>query len=117
MTAGLEADLKVAVGVWVMLRCNLDIAQRLVNGGLGTISAISKDRIQVTFDHTPKSLFKIELVRSKFQILHRFYVYRKLFPFILAFAITIHKCQCLSLDCAIVGMHLQQEWPMLPCHM
>ena len=104
MTAGLEADLKIAVGVRVMLRRNLDTAQGLVNGALGTISAISKDCIQVTFDHTPKSLFKIERVRSRFQILRRFYVYRKQFPLILAFAVTIHKCQGLSLDCAIVDL-------------
>ena len=31
-------------------------------------------------------------------------VYRKQFPLILAFAVTIHKCQGLSLDCAIVDL-------------
>ena len=104
MTAGLEAELKLAVGVRVMLRRNLDTSQGLVNGALGTVSAISKDCIQVTFDHTPKLQFKIERVRSRFQILRHFYVYRKQFPLILAFAVTIHKCQGLSLDCAIVDL-------------
>ena len=33
-----------------------------------------------------------------------FYVYRKQFPLILAYAITIHKCQGLSLDTAIVDL-------------
>ena len=104
MTAGLEAELKLAVGVRVMLRRNLDTAQGLVNGALGTVSAITKEYIQVTFDHTPNLQFKIERIRSKFQILRRFYVYRKQFPLILAFAVTIHKCQGLSLDCAIVDL-------------
>ena len=104
MTAGLEAELKLAVGVRVMLRRNLDTSQGLVNGALGTVSAICKDCIQVTFDHTPKLQFKIERVRSRFQVLRRFYVYRKQFPLILAFAVTIHKCQGLSLDCAIVDL-------------
>ena len=104
MTAGLEAELKLAVGVRVMLRRNLDTTQGLVNGALGTVSAITKEYIQVTFDHTPNLQFKIERIRSKFQILRRFYVYRKQFPLILAFAVTIHKCQGLSLDCAIVDL-------------
>ena len=104
MTAGLEAELKLAVGVRVMLRRNLDTSQGLVNGALGTVSAICKDCFQVTFDHTPKLQFKIERVHSRFQVLRRFYVYRKQFPLILAFAVTIHKCQGLSLDCAIVDL-------------
>ena len=87
-----------------MLRRNLDIAQGLVNGALGTVAAITKEYIQVTFDHTSNLPFKIDRIRSKFQILCRFYVHRKQFPLILAFAVTIHKCQGLSLDCAIVDL-------------
>ena len=87
-----------------MLRRNIDTSQGLVNGALGSVTTISKDCIQVTFDHTPNVPFKIERVRSRFQILRRFYVYRKQFPLILAFAVTIHKCQGLSLHCAIVDL-------------
>ena len=104
MTAGLEAELNLAVGARVMLRRNIDTSQGLVNGALGSVTAISKECIQVTFDHTPNVPFKIERFRSRFQILRRFYVYRKQFPLILAFAVTIHKCQGLSLDCAIVDL-------------
>ena len=104
MTAGLEAELKLAVGVRVMLRRNLDTSKGLVNGALGTINSIGKDCIHVKFNHNTDTHFKIERVRSKFQILRRFYVYRKQFPVILAFAVTIHKCQGLSLDCAIVDL-------------
>ena len=33
-----------------------------------------------------------------------FYIYRKQFPLILAYGVTIHKCQGLSLDCALVDL-------------
>ena len=37
-------------------------------------------------------------------IMKNFFVYRKQFPLILAYAITIHKCQGLSLDTAILDL-------------
>ena len=37
-------------------------------------------------------------------MIKNFYVYRKQFPLILTYAVTIHKCQGLSLDCAIVDL-------------
>ena len=37
-------------------------------------------------------------------VMKNFYVYREWFPLILAYAVTLHKCQGLSLDCAIVDL-------------
>ena len=37
-------------------------------------------------------------------VMKNFYVYRKQFSLILASAVTIHKCQGLSLDCAIIDL-------------
>ena len=37
-------------------------------------------------------------------LLKKLYVHRKQFPLILAFAVTVHKCQGLSLDCAIMDL-------------
>ena len=87
-----------------MLRRNIDTGRGLVNGALGCVSAISKDSIEVLFDHSPTSRVKIQHVKSKFQVMKWFYVLRKLFPLILAYAITIHKSQGISFDCAIVDL-------------
>ena len=40
LTAGLEAVLTIAVGARVMLRRNIDTKRGLVNGSIGTITAI-----------------------------------------------------------------------------
>jgi ATP-dependent DNA helicase PIF1 len=97
-TAGLEAKLLLAVGARVMLRCNIDTKIGLVNGALGTVLSISNDLITVQFDHIGKAC-DMDRVQTKFLVMKIFFVYRQQFPLILAYAVTIHKCQGLSLDC------------------
>ena len=46
----------------------------------------------------------IEMGGSKVVLMKSFFVYRKQFPVTVAYAVTIHKCQGLSLDCAIVDL-------------
>jgi hypothetical protein len=103
MTAGLEAKLSLAVGARVMLRRNIDTKAGLVNGAIGTVLSIAAQHVTVQFDNVPAPC-KIDKVRSRFMVMKNFYVYRRQFPLILAYAITIHKCQGLSLDCAIVDL-------------
>ena len=103
MTAGLEAKLCLAVGARVMLRRNLDTKAGLVNGAIGTVLSVVPSHVTVKFDHV-STPYDVERVKSKFMVLKNFYVYRKQFPLILAHAVTIHKCQGLSLDCAIVDL-------------
>ena len=102
-TAGLEAKLSLAVGARVMLRRNLDTKSGLVNGAMGTVMCITSQHVTVQFDHITQPC-NIEMVKSKFMVIENNYVYRKQFPLILAYAITIHKCQGLSLDCVIIDL-------------
>ena len=106
MTAGLEANLRLAVGARVMLRRNIDTKEGLVNGAIGTVRAVSASCVTVQFDHISEP-YKVEMVKSRFMVMKNYCVYRKQFPLILAYAVTIHKCQGLSLDCAIVDLSQQ----------
>ena len=100
---GLEAKLSLAVGARVMLRRNIDTKAGLVNGAIGTVLSVAAQHVMVQFDNIPAPC-KIQKVKSRFIVMKNFYVYRKQFPLILAYAVTIHKCQGLSLDCAIVDL-------------
>ena len=100
LTAGLEAVLQIAVGARVMLRRNIDTRSGLVNGAIGTMVSIKTHHITVQFDGI-QAPCDIERVKSKFM---ERYVHRKQFPLILAFAVTVHKCQGQSLDCAMMDL-------------
>ena len=103
LTAGLEAKLLLAVGARVMLRRNIDTNAGLVNGAIGTVLSLRADHVTVQFDHISEP-YDVKKVKSRFMVMKNHYVYRKQFPLILAYAVTIHKCQGLSLDCAIVDL-------------
>uniref|UniRef100_A0A1X7VDH8 ATP-dependent DNA helicase n=2 Tax=Amphimedon queenslandica TaxID=400682 RepID=A0A1X7VDH8_AMPQE len=102
-TAGLETVLSLAVGCRVMLRRNIDVTVGLVNGAIGTVMGIYATRISIKFDHIDVPC-DIERVTSRFMLSKNLYILRKQFPLILSYAITIHKCQGLSLDTAIIDL-------------
>ena len=76
MTAGLEANLNLAVGARVMtlLGRNIDTKTGLVNGAIGTIQNISITAVTVKFDHIHKP-YDAEKVKSRFMeySFHSFY--------------------------------------------
>ena len=103
LTAGLEAMLHIGVGARVMLRRNTNTSLGLVNGALGTVVAIGAHKVTVKFDHMSTE-YEVEKVKSRFIVMRRVYVYRVQSPLIFAYAVTIHKCQFLSLDCAMMDL-------------
>ena len=65
--------------------------------------SIAPTRITVHFDHVNRPN-EVKKVKSKFMVMKNYYVYREQYPLILAYAVTIHKCQGFSLDCTIVDL-------------
>ena len=89
-----------------MLRRNIDTPN-----GLALFNT-SSTTVTVQFDHLSKP-YKVQMVKSKFMVMKNFYVYRKQFPLILAYTVTIHKCQGVALSRvrSLAGLHLTEFDP------
>jgi len=107
-TAGLEKTLRLAVGCRVMLRRNIQVEKGLVNGAMGTVMGFKRElgskkitEIEILFDGADQA----ELIKPfsvKFELSANVYVERQQFPIVLAYGITIHKSQGLTLEHAII---------------
>lgn len=110
MTAGLEETIIIKEGAKVMLRRNIDVSLGLVNGSIGVVQKVRWDPEDQT---KPKQLVvkfannlihELLPIKSKFEIIPRAYVYREQFPICVAYALTIHKSQGLSLKNALMDI-------------
>lgn len=86
----------------MIIRRNLCMASGLVNGAVGTLTDIvfingEVEALKVLFDHEKKERI-IDRVVAKFDITEDQKASRSQFPLVVGFAITIHKCQGISVD-------------------
>jgi len=95
------ASIKLAVGAQVMLTVNLNVKDGLVNGSRGVIVEFGKNGPIVLFDN----LKQLEIIPKKFDTrINSGIVFRSQIPLILAWAITIHKCQGSTLTSVITDL-------------
>jgi ATP-dependent DNA helicase PIF1 len=100
MQKGIES-LRLRKGCRVLLIKNMDVSIGLVNGSTGTIKDCLEESVVVEFDNgitenIQKVEWELEIDNSK--------VFCKQIPLMLAYSITIHKSQSLSLTEAILDL-------------
>ena len=92
-----------------MLRKNLDVANKLVNGSMGTLVEVVYDKyeviqlLKIKFDNHD-NVINVERDLRKIQIYSNAFLYRKQFPLTISYAMTIHKSQGLSLKCVLADI-------------
>uniref|UniRef100_A0A1X7U9J7 ATP-dependent DNA helicase n=1 Tax=Amphimedon queenslandica TaxID=400682 RepID=A0A1X7U9J7_AMPQE len=96
-----------------MLRRNINVTVGLVNGAIGSVMGIYATRMSVKFHHIDVPC-ETKRGTSRFILFKNFYIPSKKFALILSYAITVHKCQSLSLDTAIIDILTKgMGWHML----
>lgn len=96
-------ELVLAVGAQVMLLVNTDFELGLVNGSRGVVTGFTEDELHlplVKFKNTsPMPMGPVTWESDDIEGL-----YRKQIPLRLAYAVTIHKAQGATLDCALIDI-------------
>ena len=115
---GLQAELFIAIGCRVMLTNNTWVKGGLANGTLGTVQAVvynemkttseAPDFIMVQFDgyNGPcinANLFPVAMIIRSCEKNGRYFT-RKQFPLKVAYAITIHKSQGLTIEYVVIDL-------------
>lgn len=98
-----QPNLALAIGAQVMLLTNIDTKNGLVNGSRGVITKFTDDELPVVLFRNGRELtidyHKYEIKDGNFliAIIHQI-------PLKLAYAITVHKSQGMTLDCAVINL-------------
>ncbi len=91
-----EKLIKLKLGAKVMLLINSDFKTGLINGSCGTIIAINEDSITVEFENG--AIKEIEPEKFEYYYNDKVMAQRHQYPLRLAWAITIHKSQGMTLE-------------------
>lgn len=105
--AAAKREMQIKVGAQVMLLCNLDVSNGLVNGSRGVVTRFSASPASQRL--MPVVRFaRSEIIVDRYTWEHKVEdvgtVYYKQVPLQLAWAVTIHKAQGLSLDCVEIAL-------------
>lgn len=95
-----EKEIALKLGARVMLLVNMDFNKGLINGACGVIQGFNQDTISIKFDNGVVS----NIPKHKFEYYYneRVVAERMQYPLKLAYGITIHKSQGMTLDRLVV---------------
>lgn len=96
-------ELQLKEGCKVMLLKNLDFGLSLVNGSIGTVKEIDENGVYVRFDNGVGQY----ILKETFEYHHegKLRAERKQYPLRLAYGITIHKSQGMTLDTVRINLN------------
>lgn len=95
--------LKLKAGTRVMLTWNLDTENKLVNGSVGTVEEVFQNQVIVNFDDVGK-IIVTKQTWNVFDENGKILATAKQIPLVVCYALTIHKCQGVSLPKAIIDI-------------
>lgn len=105
--AAAKKEVQLKIGAQVMLLCNLDVSNGLVNGSRGVVTRFSPSPTSQRLSPVVR-FARSEIVVDRYTWEHKVEdvgtVYYKQVPLQLAWAVTIHKAQGLSLDCVEIAL-------------
>lgn len=95
-----EKEIQLKLGAKVMLLVNMDFNKGLINGACGTIQEFNENSISIKFDNGTT----VSIPKHKFEYYYndRVVATRTQYPLRLAYGITIHKSQGMTLDKLVV---------------
>lgn len=96
----IDPELELKVGAQVMLTYNLNMANKLINGSRGVVTKCGSEYVDVLFSSgIHRVSYTKREISTKTYMFTRYYI-----PLILAWALTIHKCQGSTLDSVIADL-------------